>query len=502
MRTILPFDSLDVALRNFIDTVSDNISNSIEAWAALHETYENLSKRNGESAVSFTSWCLRKINHGLIQTVSQMKNGDHFNSLSEEHARRISRIASAFERDKWMVYFVLGQGTLDSRKAVDRILRVKRCLGNLTLEVMVQRLETVREQRRDGRSRNSSNDLTRFTLSDVKRAYELPSRYPPAAPTKHKGKRRLENVHILATPIRSRGGPTPPGTDSSNISSDKDEDSVHDVDSCSDVEQPRYRDASLSERSFWANLEEGNTPNGQKGITQHPHHVPPAHSNDGFSDHGGTLMDALDSDSDSDYVEQRGPVTHHPQKPTAEPGTQDSLHCDALSGQRRLNAEGEQHVQQKRQRTTGKPPKATIEISPPMIVEAIISARQLSWLPAIELPPDLQQPDPVDSSVWSLLQECISPPTSNGCAIPMNIVNSMGFPCAEDILKKVDHRNGELSLPYYTWWSSSKDKRSIKCYRISSVPTGSEREICCRIRRCCGASYDVSQTAQGVNSPY
>ncbi|KFY91914.1 hypothetical protein V500_04396 [Pseudogymnoascus sp. VKM F-4518 (FW-2643)] len=436
-------ESLEVALKNFIDTVRDNIANSIEAWRILHETYEKLNNGN---EVPFTSWCLQKIDKVWIRTVSQMKHSDHFKSLSAEGKRQLSRITKAFETDMWMVYFVLGEVTVNkSSKAIRRILQVKRISSHLTLEKMVQDLETARERRRGDNSRNSSNDLTIFTLSDVNSAYgKPPPRNHPAAPRKPKQYGRLENVNLPATPIRPRGNPTPPGTDSSISGSDNDGDSDNDVDIHSDIEQPRKAAAPLPDNSFWDDI----SGIGQQGITQNARwhlEVSPTHSNDEISDYGGTFMDAP-SDPASDSAEELRTMRQHPWKPTAEPDAQDNLSCDALSRQyadkqnesaglvpsvkpRHLNFSDEetQHIQHKRQRTIGKPANVTTKISPLMIVEAIISARQLSWLGPLplEFPPDLQQPDPVDRNLWILFQKCISPPTSNGCAIPIDIVKTM-----------------------------------------------------------------------------
>ncbi|KFZ01502.1 hypothetical protein V500_00738 [Pseudogymnoascus sp. VKM F-4518 (FW-2643)] len=156
-------ESLEVALKNFIDTVRDNITsrsktlsttspNSIEAWRVLHETYEKLNKGNGETAVPCTSRCLRNIDKVWIRTVRQMKHSDHFKFLSAEGKRQLSRITKAFETKEATVN--------RSPKAICRILQVKLNSSHLTLEKMVQELETARERRRSNHSRNSSNDLT------------------------------------------------------------------------------------------------------------------------------------------------------------------------------------------------------------------------------------------------------------------------------------------------------------------------------------------------------
>lgn len=405
-------DSLDVALKNFVDTVHYNIANSIEAWRVLHKTYEKLSNGNGETAVSFTSWCLRKIDHGIIRTVSQMKHRAHFEALSTEAESRLSKIADAFKTCKWMVYFVLGEAMINnSPKAIRRILQVKHYSPD-TLEEMLQKLEAARERRRGDNSRNSSNDLTKFTLSDVNSAYGPPPvRHHPAAPKKlNQG--RLENANLL-TPIRPRGNPTPPGTDSSS-----------DSDYIRDVEQPRKAAASLPDDSFnWENI----SGIAQGGISQNACWLEgsPADSYDEISDYGGNLIDAAPA---SDSTEELRTMNQHPWKPTAE----------APSVNPRRLQFNHREVQHKRQRTIERPANDTIEISPRMILEAIISTRELTWLGPLLQDFSLlhfQRPDPVDRKLWSLVQRCISPPTSNGCAIPIDIIKSMGFPSVEDVLK-------------------------------------------------------------------
>ncbi|KAL5344736.1 hypothetical protein ACLOAV_010428 [Pseudogymnoascus australis] len=442
-------ESLDVALKNFIDTIRDNIANSIEAWSVLHETYEKLNKGHKEP---FTSWCLRKIDHALIQTVSQMKHRAKFEALSTDGAHQLLRIADAFDTDKWMVYFVIGEAINKSPKAIRRILQVKHDLSHLTFEEMVQELETAREQRRGNNSRNSSNDLTIFTLSDVNRAYgKRPVRNRPAAPKKPKQYGRIANVNLPMTPIRPRGNPTPPGTDSSISGSDNDSDNDNDVDIHSDVEQPRETATPLPDNSFnWddiSGIAQPGMPQNARWRLQGP-----------SADYGETQ-----SDSTSDSTEEL--------MPTAEPGAQNNVRDDLSRQNATVSAAqgsycdnhnesaclvpsvkprrlyfNHQEMQHKRQRTSGRPANDTIEISPPMIVEAIISARELAWLrpPLLELfPPDLQQPDPVDRNLWGLFQKCISPPTSS--AIPIDIIKSLGFPGVEDILKMLNSDASEAS---------------------------------------------------------
>jgi hypothetical protein len=167
-----PCDRLDHTLQLLADAVQaaeDNIDTSIKAWETLRLTYKDVHKGSRENVQSFESWGLANIGTFLIKRIGEWIHTAHFESLSEPKKTELRKIAKAFNTDIWMIYFVLGDGLIsESVKGLKGILRCRRVLKDLALETLLSELETAREERRGVRSRNLSNNMTKFTLSDVK----------------------------------------------------------------------------------------------------------------------------------------------------------------------------------------------------------------------------------------------------------------------------------------------------------------------------------------------
>jgi hypothetical protein len=166
-----PCDRLDHALQLLADAVQaveGNVDTPIETWKILQLTYNEVHEENTQR-VSFQSWSLENIDKFLIKRIGEWIYTAHFESLSELKKTELRKIAKAFNTDIWIIYFVLGEGLIaESIKGLKRILRCRRILKDLTLETMLNELETAREERRGVRSRNLSTDMAKFTLSDVK----------------------------------------------------------------------------------------------------------------------------------------------------------------------------------------------------------------------------------------------------------------------------------------------------------------------------------------------
>jgi hypothetical protein len=77
------------------------------------------------------------------------------------------------------------------------------------------------------------------------------------------------------------------------------------------------------------------------------------------------------------------------------------------------------------------------EVSPQMIVQMIVAAKQLTQLATIPLLLDHGQRDLADSKVWRLLQNSTAKPTSwsDPAIDPINIVKDMGFPCVTHLFR-------------------------------------------------------------------
>lgn len=70
-------------------------------------------------------------------------------------------------------------------------------MKDLTLESLLNRLEAAREERRGNRSKNSSNNITKFTLSDVK-CCELALCLTPISPPSSSGDRDSTTPGMLS----------------------------------------------------------------------------------------------------------------------------------------------------------------------------------------------------------------------------------------------------------------------------------------------------------------
>jgi hypothetical protein len=188
-----PCDHLDRTLQLLADAVQateDNIDTSIKAWETLRLTYKEVHQGSREEVQSFESWGLAKIDMFLIKRIGEWIHTAHFESLSKLKKTELRKIAKAFDTDIWIIYFVLGDGLIaESIKGLKRILRCRRVLQDLTLQTLLIELEKTREERRGIRSRNVSNDMTKFTLRDVKRCEHALCPMPLSPPSSSAGDR-------------------------------------------------------------------------------------------------------------------------------------------------------------------------------------------------------------------------------------------------------------------------------------------------------------------------
>lgn len=147
-----------------------NTNTLIDAWNRLQISYMEVREAHGEYSRSFTSWGLTNLDTLLITRIGECIHAADFKSLSPEKSAELRKIAKAFNTDAWMIYFVLGKDLIaQSIKALKLILRLKRTVDDLTLEVLRTGLEKAREERRGIRLRNVSNDMTKFTYNDIAR---------------------------------------------------------------------------------------------------------------------------------------------------------------------------------------------------------------------------------------------------------------------------------------------------------------------------------------------
>jgi hypothetical protein len=174
-------DRLDRALQLLADAVlatQNNIDTSVKIWKALQLTYKDVHQGSTQK-VSFELWGLVNIDTFFIKRIVEWIHISHFKSLSGEKKTELRKIAKAFNTDIWIIYFVLGEGLIgESIKGLKRILRCRRTSEDFTLETLLNGLETAREERRGNRSRNVSNDMTKFTFSDVERCCPIPTSPP------------------------------------------------------------------------------------------------------------------------------------------------------------------------------------------------------------------------------------------------------------------------------------------------------------------------------------
>jgi len=185
-------------LANAVQAAEDNKDTSIEAWESLRLTYKDVHKGSRENVQSFESWGLANIDAFLINRIGEWIHTAHFKSLSEPKKAELRKIAKAFDTDIWMIYFVLGDGLIsNSVKGLKGILRCRRVVDELTLESLLNGLEAAREERRGNRSRNVSNDMTKFTLNDVK-CCELALCPMPLTPPSSSGDRDSATPGILS----------------------------------------------------------------------------------------------------------------------------------------------------------------------------------------------------------------------------------------------------------------------------------------------------------------
>jgi hypothetical protein len=196
-----PCDRLNHALQLLADAVQaaeDNIDSSIAIWKTLQLTYKEVHEENTQRA-SFESWGLENIDNFLIERIGEWIHTDHFGSLSKPKKAELRKLAKAFNTSIWMIYFVLGAGLIaESVKGLKRILRFRRVLKDLTLETLLIELETAREHRRGVRSRNLSNDMSKFTLSDVIRCELALCPMPLSPPSSIGGDRNSVTPGVLS----------------------------------------------------------------------------------------------------------------------------------------------------------------------------------------------------------------------------------------------------------------------------------------------------------------
>ncbi|KFZ01456.1 hypothetical protein V500_00759 [Pseudogymnoascus sp. VKM F-4518 (FW-2643)] len=330
-------DPLEVALETFLDTLRNGGENSIQAWRSLQSSYDKESGPDKEKVEPFTSWCLRMIDVDLIKTVSRLIHAAHFKLLPALKLRELWKLANAFQTSKWIIYFILGESTIESStKILRHIARFKRTSADLTLAKLATGLEKTRRRRRKNRSRSSSNDLTKFTLSDATSAFPLPiPENPPAAPRTRRHQDRLENVYHLATPHQSKSSPTPPYSDMSDADMDN---ADNDDDTSSDVEQPRKSAVLLDDHSFDLDNISGIKEPRTTGYIRRRLEFSPVHNNDEIpDDDGGFILDGpSDSDSNPGAAEEPEKLSQHLTKLWGKPGELLRYHRVAILDPRHL----------------------------------------------------------------------------------------------------------------------------------------------------------------------
>ncbi|OBT60233.1 hypothetical protein VE03_10520 [Pseudogymnoascus sp. 23342-1-I1] len=443
-------DSLEVALNNFLEILHNNGEDSLRAWCSLQSSYDKADK----GKEPFTLWCLQNIDVDTIKNVSRLLYAAHFKSLRTLKLKGLLKLTEEFQTSKWIIYFVLGEHTIGhSTKLLYHILCFKSTHKDLTLAMLVAGLENARSQRLKSPSRSLSNDPTRFTLSDAKSAFQVPV-HRLAAP------RKVRHQELpSATPHQSRSSPTPP------YSSDEDMGN-HDDYNSSDVELPRERAVPLDDYS--SDLD---NITGIKEPVTAARHVRRRLRFSSDDDEGLFLNGASDLDSDPVPVDEPGEPSQHPTKPWRNPEKLLRSHPGAVPEPRYLcdlgdrgspeqasdveetapttkitpmpnvkekdlgdrGARGSTQVEPsyKRQYMMAKTVNvASITLSPQLIVEAVMTVRQLSQLGPVLLSSECQQQDPVDSTIWNLFKSYISIPTAeSGPAVPTDIIKSLGFPC-------------------------------------------------------------------------
>lgn len=181
-----PSGRLDHTLQllvNAVQVAEVDIDTSIQAWNTMRLTYKEVHQGSREKVQSFESWGLANVDKVLIKRIGEWTHAAHLESLCREKKRELQKIADAFSTDMWMIYFVLGEGLIGSVKGLKGVLRCRRKLQDLTLETLLNGLETAREERRGNRSRHISNDMTKFTLRDVNHYHLTPCPMPLSPPS-------------------------------------------------------------------------------------------------------------------------------------------------------------------------------------------------------------------------------------------------------------------------------------------------------------------------------
>jgi hypothetical protein len=167
----------------------------------------------------------------------------------------------------------------------------------------------------------------------------------------------------------------------------------------------------------------------------------------------------------------------------------------------------DQNSQYKRRRTKAHSQDLTMdEVSPQMIVQMIVAAKQLTQLATVPLLQDHGQRDLVDSKTWRLLQNFIIKPTLQSDPIidPINIIKYMGFPCVAHLPGAFHHSCGEVSHDATSSTCSTLDAEDDNCdiqsylQCLSDYTSSAERAIASAqvLRELIRRSQNALQTLQ------